>query len=61
MLQVSLREPVIAADGHSYEKAALQDWLQHSNASPVTGILLPHNHVAANITLRQWIRESSLL
>jgi len=30
-------EPVIAADGHTYERAAIQHWLQGSSLSPVTG------------------------
>ena len=33
-----MNEPVIAADGYTYERAALdlQNWLQHSVLSPVT-------------------------
>ena len=35
-------EPVIAADEHTYERAAMQHWLQHHPTSPVTQALLPH-------------------
>lgn len=32
-----MREPVIAADGHSYEKEAIEDWIQKGNTrSPLT-------------------------
>jgi hypothetical protein len=29
--------PVVAADGHAYEKSILQAWLKHQSFSPVTG------------------------
>ena len=29
-------DPVIAADGHTYERAAIQQWLQTHPTSPVT-------------------------
>ena len=59
-MQSILREPVIAADGHSYGRAALQAWLQHGNASPVSGAPLPHKRIVPNIALKQWKLESSL-
>ncbi len=32
-----MRDPVILiADGHSYERKAIEDWLQQSNRSPLT-------------------------
>ena len=31
-----MSEPVIAADGYTYGRAALQQWLQHSLVSPAT-------------------------
>ena len=46
---------VIAADGLSYERAAITSWLQHSNASPVTGELLPHTRLVPNELLRSAI------
>ena len=46
---------VIAADGVSYERAAITSWLQRSTASPVTGQLLLHKHLLPNITLRSAI------
>ncbi|KAL3131854.1 hypothetical protein ABBQ38_007567 [Trebouxia sp. C0009 RCD-2024] len=32
-----LKEPMIAADGYTYEKHAFQEWLKQHNNSPVTG------------------------
>ena len=36
-VQVAMMDPVIAADGHTYERSAIQHWLQGSSLSPVTG------------------------
>ena len=50
-------EPTMAADGHTYEKSSIVEWLSKSSLSPITGekidpsILLP-NHLA-----RSQIRE----
>ena len=43
---------VIAADGYSYERAAITSWLQGSNHSPVTGEGLPNKCLICNINLR---------
>ncbi len=32
-----MQDPVIAADGHTYERQAMEDWLTCHNPSPVTG------------------------
>jgi hypothetical protein len=31
------REPVVACDGHTYEKAAIEKWLTQKDTSPRTG------------------------
>jgi len=31
-----LREPVVANDGHTYEKSAIEKWLRTKNLSPMT-------------------------
>ena len=58
LLQESMTEPVIAADGHTYEKAALLDWLQTHNTSPVTGQCLPHARVVPNVLVKNLICET---
>ncbi|DBB01104.1 TPA: hypothetical protein ACH3X1_000996 [Trebouxia sp. C0004] len=47
-----MTEPVIAADGHTYERAAVQDWLLHHKMSPVTGVSLAHTRLVANVLIR---------
>ena len=51
-LQEMLVEPVIAADGHTYERSALQNWLQDHNTSPVTGASLLHMRMVPNLVIR---------
>jgi len=48
--------PVIAADGHSYEKEAISFWLKSGrNKSPMTNLMLAHKTIIENITLRNFI------
>jgi len=49
--------PVIAADGHTYERAAIDQWLRTSKMSPMTGLELPHNNLVPNLALRALIQE----
>ncbi len=51
-LQVLMVEPVIAADGHTYEKAAIQTWLQQHTISPVTGAFLAHTRIVPNVLIK---------
>jgi len=39
-MQAVMHHPVIAADGHTYERHAVEQWLQHRTTSPVTGAQL---------------------
>ncbi len=52
-------EPVIAADGHTYERVALEDWLLQNNTSPVTGGLLAHTRIVPNVLVRGLIRDTN--
>ena len=45
------------ADGHSYERAAITDWLRDNDTSPKTGAVLPNKTLIANHTLRACIEE----
>ncbi|KAA6428842.1 MAG: U-box domain-containing protein [Trebouxia sp. A1-2] len=47
-----MTEPVVAADGHTYERAAVQDWLLHHKMSPVTGVSLAHTRLVPNVLIR---------
>eukprot|EP01047_Picozoa_sp_COSAG01_P075499 COSAG01_NODE_12955_length_1657_cov_2.930680_2_plen_162_part_00 len=41
-----MRDPVTTADGHSYEREAIQEWLQRNDTSPLTGAPLPRRSSA---------------
>lgn len=43
-----MREPVIASDGHTYEKAAIKDWFLKHDTSPVTNRPFEHKGLIAN-------------
>ncbi|KAK9829796.1 hypothetical protein WJX72_007954 [[Myrmecia] bisecta] len=64
--QVVMQDPVIAADGHSYERTAIEEWLGKSRTSPMTGLELEHVGLIENRALRQLIevyasKDGSLL
>lgn len=52
-----MEDPVIASDGHSYERAAIQQWLETHDTSPLTNLPLEHKFVIANHNLRAAIEE----
>ena len=54
-MQVLMVDPVIAADGHTYERAAMRRVLQRSATSPVTECTLPDKEVIPNIALKRTI------
>ena len=51
-----MQEPVIAADGHTYEQAAMKAWLQQHTTSPVTGNDLPHTRLVPNFLVKNLIK-----
>jgi hypothetical protein len=55
-LQV-MTDPVICADGHNYEREAIESWLERSNSSPLTGEELVHKSLMPNCTLRALIEN----
>jgi hypothetical protein len=53
-----MREPVVAADGRSYERAAITAFLQAGNSvSPVTGQRLAHPGLTPNSALAAAISQ----
>ncbi|EGZ21055.1 hypothetical protein PHYSODRAFT_494414 [Phytophthora sojae] len=50
-------DPVVAADGHSYEREAILQWFKSSDISPMTGMHMPTTQVFPNFTLRQLSEE----
>ena len=50
-------DPVIASDGHSYERIAIERWLQGHRTSPLTGRVMPSPTLIPNHRLRQLIHD----
>lgn len=57
-----MRRPVVAADGGTYERSAIQRWLRSSDMSPLTGMKLKHKDLIPNYllisSLQSWKRRS---
>ena len=53
-----MTDPVIMlADGHTYEKEAIENWLRHKQTSPVTGARLSSTEMVPNYALRSSIED----
>ena len=50
-------DPVVAADGHTYERIAIARWLKTSDKSPMTGSILLHKELVSNYGLVSSIQE----
>lgn len=50
-------DPVIAMDGFSYEREAIELWLKESKRSPVTNMSMKSKTVIPNQNLKILIRE----
>lgn len=50
--QVLMKDPVIAADGHTYERIAMQQWLTAKDTSPVPSVKLKHTRLVPNVLIR---------
>lgn len=52
-----MMDPVIACDGHSYERGAIEKWLSKSKKSPMTGLRLKSTVLIPNHGLKGAISE----
>ena len=50
---VLMLDPVIAADGQTYERAAIEHWLRSHGTSPLSGQRLEHMRLTANHLVRR--------
>ncbi|KAJ1289027.1 hypothetical protein BS78_02G134600 [Paspalum vaginatum] len=58
ILQDVMRDPLIAADGFTYEAEAIREWLDSGHrTSPMTNLQLPHRDLLPNHALRSAIQE----
>lgn len=52
-----MEDPVIASDGHTYERKAIEDWFQSHDTSPMTNETLDHLDLIPNYLARSQIQE----
>jgi U-box domain len=53
-----MQDPVVTADGHNYERVAIQAWFARGKrTSPATGLPLPHLVLTPNVNLKQAIAD----
>ena len=52
-----MQDPVVAADGHTYERSAIARWLKTSDKSPLTGSLLSHKNLVPNYMLLSSLQQ----
>mmetsp|Transcript_55637 Transcript_55637/g.156635 ORF Transcript_55637/g.156635 Transcript_55637/m.156635 type:complete len:405 (-) Transcript_55637:98-1312(-) len=53
-----MEDPVVCADGHSYERAFIEQWLACGRrTSPCTNLPLPNANLIPNISLRNVVQE----
>ncbi|XP_010483826.1 PREDICTED: U-box domain-containing protein 52 [Camelina sativa] len=52
-----MNEPCVAADGYTYDREAIEEWLREKDTSPVTNLPLPNKNLLANYTLYSAIME----
>ncbi|KAK4848240.1 hypothetical protein QYF36_010669 [Acer negundo] len=58
ILQEVMQDPVVAADGYTYEAEALRGWLDSGHdTSPMTNLRLSHTDLVPNRALRSAIQE----
>lgn len=50
-------DPVLAADGHTYERPAIERWFKKSSVSPMTGQRVKSRDVLPNFTIKSMIQE----
>ena len=52
-----MREPVIADDGTTYDRAQIEAWLRKHNTSPVTGAEMRTKRLVPNYPMRIQIQQ----
>mmetsp|Transcript_8198 Transcript_8198/g.14899 ORF Transcript_8198/g.14899 Transcript_8198/m.14899 type:complete len:451 (-) Transcript_8198:31-1383(-) len=52
-----ITDPVIASDGHTYDRPAIERWLKTHSTSPKTGSQLPTKSLVPNITLKRLLSD----
>ena len=50
-------DPVISSDGHTYERSAIEKWLNNNDQSPITRQIITRDSLVPNIALRDIIKQ----
>ncbi len=58
--QVLMVNPVVAADGWTYEKAAIVAWLESHTESPMTHRTLPNTTLTPNLMARSMLQKLAM-
>ena len=57
-----LCDPVVTADGHTYERVAIAAWFKDGNCtSPLTNLPLPHVRLVPNVLVKSIMRGPGLI
>jgi U-box domain len=56
-----MKDPVVAADGFTYEKAAIRSWLKNHSTSPMTNMRLRHKELVPNLLARTAIQTLKVM
>ncbi|CAI5476210.1 unnamed protein product [Closterium sp. Yama58-4] len=51
-----MTDPVVAADGFTYERSSIEEWLKTHDTSPSTNEPLPHKYLTPNHSLRMLLQ-----
>ena len=52
-----MKDPVLCADGHTYERSCIEEWMKHNVTSPLTGKELASTNLVPNHALRSLIQS----
>ncbi|CAI5504199.1 unnamed protein product [Closterium sp. Naga37s-1] len=52
-----MQDPVIAADGYTYERRCIEEWFKDSSVSPKTGKPLSHKALIPNLTILAFVNS----
>lgn len=57
ILKEVMDDPHVAADGYTYDRKAIEAWLQRNDTSPMTNLPLPHKNLLPNYALLSAIMD----
>eukprot|EP00210_Caulerpa_lentillifera_P006942 g6637.t1 len=55
-----MQDPVIAADGHTYERRAIEQWLRQKKESPVTRQPISSTVLTRNLAIKHIVNQITL-